>query len=211
MTKAPAMKPILAALLLLPLAGCNVYRDATAARPDPTAPWRAITTDPDRERLRTWHKAWDTALPLAREADAGAVAAEGLLFDPDRALPGAALPVGKYRCRTFKLGADGTAMRDFTAYPAAECAVVRDGDVESFHIFTGIQRPTGLIYRDSESRSIFLGTMILGDETSPLRYGLDPRRDMVGYIERVGESRWRLVLPYPSFESTIDVIELVPA
>lgn len=205
------MKPILAALLVLGLTGCNVYRDATSARPDPGAPWRAVATDADRERLRGWHKAWDEALPLAKADDAGVIAADTLLFDPDRALPDATLPVGKYRCRTFKLGADGTAMRDFTAYPTFDCAVAGEGDDHRLHQVTGMQRPVGLIFRDSDSRSIFLGTVILGDETSALRYGLDGKRDMVGYIERIGERRWRLVLPYPAFESKLDIIELVPA
>ena len=34
---------------------------------------------------------------------------------------------------------------------------------------------------------------------------------MAGVVERIGENRRRLVLPYPRFESTIDVLELVPA
>ena len=29
--------------------------------------------------------------------------------------------------------------------------------------------------------------------------------------ERVGDNRWRLIMPYPRFESTLDVLELVPA
>jgi len=33
---------------------------------------------------------------------------------------------------------------------------------------------------------------------------------MAGYVERVGERRWRMVLPRPTFESIVDVIELVP-
>jgi hypothetical protein len=34
---------------------------------------------------------------------------------------------------------------------------------------------------------------------------------MAGLVERIGARRWRLVLPYPRFESTLDVIEIVPA
>jgi hypothetical protein len=33
---------------------------------------------------------------------------------------------------------------------------------------------------------------------------------MAGLIENVGPNRWRLALPYPHFESTIDILELVP-
>jgi hypothetical protein len=32
-----------------------------------------------------------------------------------------------------------------------------------------------------------------------------------GVVERVGPARWRLVLPWPRWESNLDVMELVPA
>ena len=203
------MKPIALALVALTLSGCNVYREATSPRPDPTAPWRAIATDADRDRLRDWRKAWTEALAMAKAANPQAVAADPILFDPDRAFPDAAIPAGNYRCRTYKLGVSGTAAKDFNAFPEFACAIVEEGDVDSFHKVDGSQRPVGQIYRETEARSVFLGTLILGDETSPLRYGLDEKRDMVGYIERIGEKRWRLALPYPHFESKLDVIDLV--
>lgn len=204
-------KPITAAALALVASGCSVYREATSARVPTNAGWRAIVTENDRKRLRNWRKAWDEALPLARAADGDAIAREGPLFAPFQALPGAAPPPGAYRCRTFKLGAAGEGMRDFLAYPWFECRIEAEGDVLGLHKTTGSQRPTGLLFTESATRNIFLGTLVLGDETAPLRYGLDVNRDMAGYIERVGENRWRLVLPYPRFESLLDVIELVPA
>ncbi|WP_374577078.1 DUF4893 domain-containing protein [Phenylobacterium sp. J367] len=39
-------------------------------------------------------------------------------------------------------------------------------------------------------------------------YGRDPERDQVGVVERIGERTWRLVLPFPKQESTLDLIEL---
>ena len=56
---------VTSAALLLSLTSCNVYKQATSARPDVTQPWRGIATDADRERLRNWRKAWDEALPAA--------------------------------------------------------------------------------------------------------------------------------------------------
>jgi hypothetical protein len=58
---------------------------------------------------------------------------------------------------------------------------------------------------------VFLGTLMLGDETRPLAYGRDQSRDLAGFVDRVGERQWRLALPLPAFESLVDVIELVPA
>jgi hypothetical protein len=193
------------------LGGCSVYREATSSSSPTNVRWQSVATAADRDRIRDWRKAWDEALPLARKADAKAIAAEPLLFDPDRALADAALPQGTYRCRTFKLGAKGTAMRDFTAYPWFDCRVADEGEVKSLHKVTGSQRPTGLIFPHEATRQIFLGTLVLGDETSPLRYGLDADRDMIGYVERIGPKRWRLVFPRPRFESVLDVVELVPA
>jgi hypothetical protein len=176
------------------------------------ADWRRVATDRDRERLRTWRTAWTTALAAVQAAGHGAlITAQGPLFEPDQALDGAAPPPGRYKCRVFKLGANGTATRDFTAYPPYECRINDEGEVSSLYKLGGAQRPIGLFFPDSAVRRIFLGTMMYGDETKPLDYGRDDGRDLAGYVERVGEKRWRLVLPYPRFESILDVIELVPS
>ena len=58
---------------------------------------------------------------------------------------------------------------------------------------------------------VFLGSMALGDEPRANSYGNNDERDFAGRVERIGASRWRLVIPYPEFESTLDLIELVPA
>ena len=44
-----------------------------------------------------------------------------------------------------------------------------------------------------------------------MQYASDPDRDVAGGVERIDAARWRMILPYPRFESTIDVVELVPA
>lgn len=177
----------------------------------PETRWRMITTDQDRDRLRNWRKAWVEALPKARRAVAAAIAEQGPLFEPDQALSRAMPPAGDYKCRTFKLGGQRPEMRDFTAYPWFNCRVGREGELSTFAKLDGSQRPMGKIYTETDTRVIFLGALELGDETIPLTYGQDRKRDMAGYIERVGTARWRLVLPWPAFESQIDVIELVPA
>jgi Domain of unknown function (DUF4893) len=83
--------------------------------------------------------------------------------------------------------------------------------VQGFAKLTGSQRPVGLIFPGDALRQVFLGTMVLGDETRAMQYGNDPDRDLIGFVERIGPARWRMVFPRPAFESTLDVIELVPA
>ena len=177
----------------------------------PETRWRAVTTDQDRDRLREWRKAWVEALPAARTADNGAIARAGALFEPDRAMANAMPPVGDYRCRTFKLGARRPDLRAFAERPWVRCRVGREGDMPVFAVLEGEQRPSGTLYADTDARVIFLGALELGDETTALSYSLDRKRDMAGYVERIAIGRWRLVLPWPNFESQLDVIEMVPA
>lgn len=205
-----ASMPLCAALALL--AGCADLRAELAPDPLPrTVAWREIATDPDRVRVRGWRDAMVQGLAKARAAGHGAeIAREGALLQPDSAIPWSDLPAGNYRCRVLKLGAKSKGLLDYVAYPAFDCRLRSENGVMSFAKLTGSQRPIGLFFPDNGKRMIFLGTLQLGDERVPLQYGRDRERDMTGVVERIGERRWRLILPFPHFESTVDVLELVP-
>jgi uncharacterized protein DUF4893 len=95
-------------------------------------------------------------------------------------------------------------------YPPFDCRIRSTGGRTRFAKLTGSQRPIGRLLPYLPDRMVFLGTLQLGDETRALEYGRDQDRDMVGILERIGDRRWRLVFPYPHFESTVDVLELVP-
>ncbi len=207
------MKQALAAAVAAAmLAGCGGGRAAPVAERAAVQPnWRRVATAADRERLRRWRSAWLGATARARASGAGPqIDANGALFDPDLILSRPIPPAGDYRCRVFKLGAKRPGMRDFVAYPAFACRIDHDGQVTRFHKTGGSQRPIGLIFPDAAGRAVFLGALMLGDETHALDYGRDATRDMAGFVDRIGERRWRLALPLPAFESTLDVIEIVP-
>jgi hypothetical protein len=187
-----------------------VVAPPTAERPNDG--WRARVAADDRARLRRWRAAWVEALAKARAAGHGdGIVREGALLDPDAALPGARLPPGDYRCRTIKLGAQGAGRADYIVYPPLPCRVRADGTRLHFTGLAGVQRPIGILFPENGRRLVFLGTLQLGDEALAIRYSRDKERDMAGVVERVGDNRWRLVLPYPHFESLLDVIELTPS
>jgi hypothetical protein len=196
---------------LLLLAACTdpgVGPQEAVPRDDP---WRSVATEQDRERVREWRDAWVRALARARAAGHGsAIAAEGVLLEPDAAQDGAAPPPGEYRCRTIKVGAKSEGLLEYVAYPAFRCRIGGGEGVRDFAKLSGSQRPIGRLFPENGRRMIFLGTLQLGDEAGTLRYGHDVERAMAGVLERVGERRWRLVFPYPHFESLVDVIELIP-
>jgi hypothetical protein len=200
-------------LALLALTGCTRSREVVAPpnAERPNDAWRSLVTTDDRARIRTWRDAWTEALGQAQPAYAGAIAGEGPLLDPDAALAGARLPAGDYRCRTIKLGAQTSGHAVFTIYEPRLCRIGAEGARLHLTILDGPQRPIGILFPDTSRRMIFLGTLQLGDEALAYRYSRDRERDMVGLLERIGDRRWRLVLPRPHFESLLDVIELVPA
>jgi hypothetical protein len=198
----------LAAILLAP--GC-----ASNGASHPTSPaasdWREIATAEDRERLSGWRDAWVEALAKAKASGhGGEIAAEGALLDPDAAIDWQDLPTGPLRCRTIKVGAKSEGLLDYVAYPAFACRLLREDNVTRLVKISGSQRPSGIVLPYAGNRKVFIGTLQLGDETRPLDYGRDRERDLVALVERIGEQRWRLVFPYPHFESLVDVIELVP-
>lgn len=204
-----------AATLGLCLAACQTVPAVPPSAADAPAAgevsWRGTATDQDRARIRGWHGSWLAALADARAKGFGAdVDREGALLQPVAALPNPHLPAGDYRCRTVKVGAQGGAL-GFVAYDWFRCRVSAEQGLSSLVKLTGSQRPVGLIFPDNLNRQIFLGTLELGDEKMPVNYGTDRMRDMAGLVERIGDNRWRLVLPAPAYESLLDVIELVPA
>ena len=195
---------ILAALSLLYLAAC-----ATTPATPPVQHWQNVVTAEDRVKLRDWRKAFTRALEQARAANHGSeIASEGVLLEPDAAL-GGPIPDGNYKCRVIKLGAKRAGMLEYVAYPAFHCRIDH-GKAQRFTKLNGSQRHVGLIYPADQLHQVFLGTLVLGDETTAYQYGSDPDRDVAGWVERIGDNRWRMVLPYPNYESVLDVIDLTP-
>ena len=205
-----ALVRLCAALALL-VPGCASDGQSAAREPQAAPDWRNVATAEDRGRLRDWRKAWTEALAKAQASGhAGDITAEAALLDPDAALGWEDPPLGLFHCRTIKVGAKSAGLLNYVAYPSFDCLLrCENGRIKLVKI-GGSQRTVGSILPYSDKRKVFLGTLELGDETRPLEYGRDRERNLAALVERIGERRWRLVFPYPHFESTIDVIELVP-
>ena len=179
--------------------------------PRATLAWREIATSTDRDRLREWRNSFSKAVTAARAAGHGAeIDREGTLLEPDAAVADPAIPDGRYRCRVTKLGAKSEGLLDYVAYPAFTCVIGRDGRVQRLDKRSGSQRYVGVIFPNDAIRSVFLGTLVLGDENRAMQYGQDETRNIAGHVERIGDKRWRLVMPRPHYESLTDVMELVP-
>ena len=120
-------------------------------------------------------------------------------------VPISAIPDGAYRCRTIKLGG----LLPLTAYGYFDCEITGDGTV--IEKLTGSQRFKGDLL-PSDGSLFYWGALHYGDE-GPVAYGADPERNQVGCLYKVEGKpvRYRLEMPFPLFESTHDVIELVPA
>src|SRR5437870_1285257 len=202
------------ALLLgfaLACSACELLGEPQGLIPRWTTAWRAVATDDDKGRLRDWRIVFTAALDAARKAGhAAQIAREGALLDPDSALGGGPIPNGMYRCRVIKLGAKAPGNLAYVSYPGFTCRVAAERNLQQLDKLNGSQRYAGLIFPGDAVRQVFLGTLVLGDESRALQYGQDQTRDVAGYVERIGPDRWRLIMPKPHFESQLDVMELVP-
>lgn len=207
--------PLLAALALT----------ACASTPPPPPPppsgpgapalrdWRSIITASDRDRYARRDAAWRLALEQARrQPGSGDLGPLGDLIETDAARRGVAPPPGDYRCRTVKLGSQGgEAGLGFVVYGWFQCRIEQTPRGLKFSKLTGSQRPSGLLFPEDDRQMVMLGSMALAAEPPANSYGQRPDRDIVAVLERIGEARWRLVIPWPQAESNLDLIELVPA
>lgn len=208
---------LLALLLTAGLSAC-----ATASTPPPPPPpgdgpvlrdWRSIVTAADRDRYARRDAAWSLALQQAhRQRGSGDLRSLGDLIDPDAAQSGVEPPVGDYRCRTVKLGSQGGEEGlGYVVYGWFACRIEQTPNGLKFSKRTGSQRPSGLLFPHTSREMVMLGSMALASEPPANSYGQRPDRDLVAVLERIGERRWRLVIPWPQNESNLDLIELVPA
>jgi hypothetical protein len=197
--------------VLLACSSCSVIEQPAGLIPRWTTAWKEVVTEDDRQRLADWRSTFVSAVDAATKAGHGSeITREGPLLQPDAALGPPAIPDGLFRCRIIKIGPKGEGNLPYVAYPPFYCQVKAERGLKRFNKFGGSQRYVGLIFPADAVHEVFLGTLVLGDETRALQYGQDQLRDIAGYIDRVGPNRWRLIMPKPHFESQLDVMELVP-
>lgn len=175
--------------------------------------WRGIVTTADASLLGRLDQAWRLGRAEAEAAGfARQVEALGPLVDPNAAQAGRLQPApGTYRCRTIKLGRrvedQGLAYVD---YPWFACSVeLTPGGDLTLTKTTGSQRTRGLLYPDTDRRLVYVGAQAWGaaEKTFPA-YGDTPERDQVGVLERIGQTRWRLVIPWPKQEAKLELLEI---
>ncbi len=213
----------LSTLLLLAaslVAGCASTPPPPPPPPPPSGPgmvelrdWRSIITATDRDRYVRRDAAWRLALEQARrQPGSGDLRSLGQLIERDAARNSVAPPPGNYRCRTVKLGSQGgeTGL-GFVIYDWFQCRIEQTPRGLKFSKTTGSQRPSGLLFPEDPRQMVMLGSVALAAEPPANSYGQRPDRDIVAVLERIGDARWRLVIPWPQTESNLDLIELIPA
>jgi hypothetical protein len=175
--------------------------------------WRSIVTAGDRDRYSRRAAAWSLALQQARrQPGSGDLTGLGDLIDPRAALSSVAPPPGDYRCRTVKLGSQGGEDGlGYVVYGWFACRIEQTPRGLKFSKLTGSQRQGGLLFPENDREMVMLGSLALAAEPPANSYGQRPDRDLIAVLERIGDRRWRLVIPWPQAESNLDLIELVPA
>ena len=189
----------------------GVHPSVEVGPPPKSTVWKGVATAEDKDRLSRLDGAWQEALDDARKSNLADIRREGKLLQPHAALPRPDPTPGSYNCRLMKLGKATPKSKAFETFKPFFCYVQVEGDQLTIVKQTGSQRPSGRLWQDDDpTRLIFLGSLALGDETAPLAYGDDPKRNMAGVLERIAPFKWRLVIPWPQSTSKLDVFELTP-
>ena len=214
-----AISIVLGLAMFAALQGCatkpnlppGVHPSVEVGPPLKSAAWRAVATEADRDRLDRLGLAWAEALDEANKTNSADVRKEGKLLLPRAAMARPDPTPGSYNCRLITLGKATAKGKPFETFKPFFCYVEVEDNLLTIVKQTGSQRPAGRLWEDDDpTRLIFLGSLALGDETAPLAYGDDPKRNMAGVLERIAPFRWRLVIPWPQSDSKLDVFELTP-
>jgi uncharacterized protein DUF4893 len=175
-----------------------------------SADWKRDATAEDVDRIGRLAAAWDSAVPEDRRSNGQDVARLGPLVDPKAGLPNPEPAPGRYRCRVHELGDRGVGIA-YISYPWFACRVdLSPGGDLTLRKLTGSQRTSGNLYPSNRRALVYLGAEAWADE-APLAYRQNPERDQAGVFERIGPKRYRLVLPWPKYDSNLDILELTPA
>jgi hypothetical protein len=190
----------LAAAMLL--SGCQTaQRRSAAVIVDEAEPWRSAASPEDLATLDAMSARWAAARPQAGR--------RGLapLLDPQAALSHAVPAPGPYRCRLTRLVGRGPPAPSAWSF----CFVGADGEQLSLTADVPARRVGGYLWTTRDGRRLaFLGGVIPAKGRPAAAYGEARATDAAGWLERIGEFRYRLALPGTA-PAALDVIELVAA
>jgi len=181
-----------------------LIQSATAQVLPCAPPLDAQLSDSDSARAAGFVQSRTMGLAQAMTApDADARATVSTIYAEGFA-PAQSVADGTYRCRTIKLGG----MSPLIVYENFNCAISDGGT--AIDKTTGSQRFSGRL-SPSNGGFFYQGALHYEDE-QPIDYGADPERDQIGCLYEIagGGRHLLLELPSPQFESTHDLIELVP-
>jgi hypothetical protein len=185
---------------------------AASAEPQAETRWPEQATVADANRLDRWKEALEVGRAGVIGAGEGAaLAARSPLFETGAALSNSNIPQGLYNCSITKLDGDPDGGLPYIAYSPFKCRVVDQNGRKHFTKLTGPQRTIGWIDKVSKEQSAYLGTLIYHYEEALVSYGQTAKRDQAAVVQRIGSARWRMVFPFPAYESKVDVMELTPA
>lgn len=174
--------------------------------------WPEQATAADAARLDRWEEALEIGRAGVVGAGEGAIlSARSPLFKTGAALANSDIPQGLYNCSITKLDGDPDGGLPYIAYAPFKCRVVDQNGRKHFTKLTGSQRTIGWIDKVDKKQSAYLGTLIYHYEDALVSYGQTAKRDQAAVVQRIGPNRWRMVFPFPAYESKADVMELTPA
>jgi hypothetical protein len=175
-----------------------------------SAGWHEDAAPSDVQRLAQLSEARGKGLGEAARAAPSDLAAINSVLRSGTVPASSRALTGKWRCRMMKLGGLTPAI----VYSWFSCRISESGGALAFEKLSGSQRTSGTLYPDGQG-FVYLGaSYVTGEKPHPYSgrgaaAGAEVTPDdQIGSLSLLYDGRARLELPYPTQESTFDVIEL---
>lgn len=175
-----------------------------------SAGWQQEAAPSDVQRLAQLSEARSKGLGEAARAAPSDLAAINSVLQSGTVPASSRTLTGKWRCRTMKLGGLTPAI----VYSWFSCRISDSGGALAFEKLSGSQRTSGTLYPDGQGYVYLGASYVTGEKPHPYSgtgaaAGAEVTPDdQIGSLSLLYDGRARLELPYPTRESTFDVIEL---
>ena len=174
------------------------------------AGWQDNAAPSDVQRLAQLSESRAKGLQEASRAAPSDLAAIQSVLQSGTVSASAGALKGKWRCRMMKLGGLTPAI----VYSWFSCRIGDSHGALAFEKLSGSQRTSGTLYPDGQGY-VYLGASYVTGEKPHAYSGTGAAAgaaatpdDQIGHLSLLYDGRARLELPYPTQESTFDVIEL---
>ncbi len=158
-----------------------------------SAPWQDAASPAQLTRIDGWMAQFESDKAGVVAGGQGVeIAKQGRLFETDAAMLYGMIPPGLYDCRLVQINAAGTLWHEGKA---GKCRVLTDGEARRISFITTQEVILGDLHENDGFSSVYLGQGMAANMGGLGRGDSIVAGPEIGLIQRIADTRWRIILP----------------